>query len=877
MRKRIKRGLAVLLGLVFGLAGILSINDGYLYNTTVISAAVLESVDKSGVRGPDILDYEQFPDAKNYVINNIAGMEKLAELVNNGTSFRLKAIWLNADLKYDKAIENNHEIIGNFEHEFDGMFIGNFHTISGINLNSDSRCVGLFGCTGDYNVKISNIILEDSKIIAKGGNTSSGCAGGIAGVNNGGIGRCVIGKNVEIIGSVNVDVGGIVGENNEYMFGCINYSSIKGDGRSAVGGIVGTMSSSEYTHVWHCVNYGSVHVESNSNIGSTRIGGICGGGGRIHECCNMGPVVSEAVVIGVPEGIGGIAGTGAKIINCYNAGQVIAESDDLYSSDEARRRFGGGISGGTGGPIQNSYSVGEVKNGWSGAVASVYADNVWKLSMCYWLTGTADVGVCESGRGSWTDKVQDLSSVFECSQSKMRSQEFVRELNVNSVNLDLSREKEWAEDTKNRNNGYPVLRNVAYTVEELIQESLDEDLDDDEDLDTTEVEHFYEDYSYDNHATNSTIRIYANGGTVTIPGTAEKRNYKSCTLYTDITASYNYTVDKKGKVKPSTGKVIVGITLSDMKPVLVKGKIVDRDAAKIASASIKSGQITVTAKTQPGKAYLWAMDTGRAAEAACIPITVKAAPTAAEIYAISDTDPSFTYGAAKQFKSGKVNVGESIKVYLYPTYKQNGTVQKAKNVRYTAAVDAKSSDYFAVSQSADDPLCFEVSAKGLKDGKSVSGRITFTCGLNGRKTVFTAAATNQVTDISEGNVSGLTKTADHCFRITASDAAKTTGTFEMQTECVSSAYAATDNLKLYAMGSADGYDAAGLAEGTVKITKKKSAAQGKISMKLERDKKTITVTAAKGTKPVTAYYLAVYNTVNSGAKKGYAVLSVTAE
>lgn len=360
---------------------------------------------------------------------------------------------------------------------------------------------------------------------------------------------------------------------------------------------------------------------------------------------------------------------------------------------------------------------------------------------------------------------------FERDQTNMRSQDFVNELNKNSVAEGYG--SVWAIDNNNINNGYPILKNTPYTIDDIINDPEDNTDREDENLDLTPAAHFYEDHNYNTQATNATIRIYANGGTVAVPGTTEKKNYKQCVLYTDILPSYIYTVGKNGAIKPSSG--------------------------------------------------------------------------------------------------------ESVKVYLYPAYKQNGVVQKAKNVKYTAAVAANAADYFSVTQSGSNPHCFEISTKGLKGGKSVTGAITFTCNLNGKKAVFKATATNPVTNVSTINENGLIKKADNSFRIHASNTSKTSGTFELKPVCASHTDATTDKLKIYAMGSENGYDVAKLKEGKVQITAKKSSAQGKISMKAASNKKTVTVTVAKGTKPVTAYFLVVYNTVSDGAKKGYTVISVTAE
>ncbi len=686
--------------------------------------------------------------------------------------------------------------------------------------------------------------------------------------------------------------GGILGFSHGAVKKCMNYATVEGknEDNAFAGGIVGYYLSER--EIEKCINYGTIY-------GRRIIGGIYARGyGRIFECCNMGQVASEGKLleqdeedIQLGDGLGGIVGdTESEITNCYNAGNIIAESDDFYNAYEEVRRYVGGIVGCGGGAtfsleMQNVYSVGQVKNGWPGAITSVLFsldnDDFGKLSNCFWLSGVADVGVHEvRWRVDPDFREPDFSSVYEYSQLQMKDQAFVNELNQNSISAGYG--EVWGADTRHVNNGYPILKNVPYKISDLTQNVADDynnepgDADNDEPTDATPVSHFYEDQNYNTVATNSTIRIFANGGIVTVPGTTEKRNYKRCILYTDITPSYIYTLGKNGIVKPAIGKVVVGITSSNEKPSLVKGKIVDKSVSKMATASIRHGQITVTAKSQSGKAYLWAIDTGREAKAACIPVTVKAAPTATNIYAVSDTDPTFLYGKTKQFKNGKINVGESVKVYLYPTFRENGVVKRVKNVSYSASVAAKAADYFSVVQSANDPFCFEICAKGLKDGKSIMGNITFKCNLNGKKAVFKAKATNQVIDISTANVSGMTKQSDSSFMIKASDSAKITGTFELQTVCASDADKMTDSLKIYAMGRADGYDMSGLS-GKVKIKRKRSVAQSKINMKPANDKKTIVVTVNKGAKPVTAYFLVVYNTVYSGAKKGYTVLSITAE
>ena len=112
--------------------------------------------------------------------------------------------------------------------------------------------------------------------------------------------------------------------------------------------------------------------------------------------------------------------------------------------------------------------------------------------------------------------------------------------------------------------------------------------------------HLFNDYDYTSPVKGSPVVLYGNGINKKIDGNVV--NNKQFTAYTDILPSYNYTLNSKGVVKPSSGKVIAGITSSNTKPVVSKNKIVDREASKIAKASIKNGQVTVTAKI--GRAHV---------------------------------------------------------------------------------------------------------------------------------------------------------------------------------------------------------------------------------------------------------------------------------
>ena len=233
---------------------------------------------------------------------------------------------------------------------------------------------------------------------------------------------------------------------------------------------------------------------------------------------------------------------------------------------------------------------------------------------------------------------------------------------------------------------------------------------------TSYSKHLYEDCNYKNSLSGDGIRIYANGGKVKQNGIT--KNYKQKQLFTDILASYKYSTDKKGKLVSGLGSVQVGITSSNIKPVLnAKGKIVDAQAAKIATASINNGCITVTAKNIPGNVYLWVMDTGDDSESedayTCCPVKVLSAPTAITAYLsdITETD-----------------------IQLFATYKNGNQIIKATNATYTPVVPDNLKDYVTVTKVNNEK--YQLSINNQNATKKITGNISFVCNENGKKALF---------------------------------------------------------------------------------------------------------------------------------------------
>lgn len=242
----------------------------------------------------------------------------------------------------------------------------------------------------------------------------------------------------------------------------------------------------------------------------------------------------------------------------------------------------------------------------------------------------------------------------------------------------------------------------------------------------TKSSHLFCDYNYNSPVSGSAI-IYGNGISKTIDG--KKVNNKALTVYTDITASYKYTLNSRGIVKPSIGKVIVGVTKSDIKPeVSSRNKITDTSASNIAKARIKNGQITVTSVgKEGGLVYLWVIDTGSKEVSACCPINVKLAPKKLEV---QDTSGS-------KLKDTKLANGNTLEVCIAGLA---GSI-KTDDCTYTATVDQKYSSYITVTPVQDSKNKFTIKATGLKNNKDTKVSITFTCDQNGKKTKFALTIT----------------------------------------------------------------------------------------------------------------------------------------
>ncbi len=225
---------------------------------------------------------------------------------------------------------------------FGGVFDGQGHTISGMNMSAGISHLGLF-----VNIQKSGTILNltaSGTIIPAGTQIN---VGGIAGDNYGIIKNC----NFKGVISASDYVGGIAGYN--HISGMIENCNCQGylKGVHFAGGIAGSNEG----NIYRCTNESQVNTtntdtqitvdamtsltkvinlikninntteDANSDITASDIGGIAGISiGIITRCINKGNVGYEHV----GYNIGGIAGRqSGYIVNCTNNGKILGRKD----------------------------------------------------------------------------------------------------------------------------------------------------------------------------------------------------------------------------------------------------------------------------------------------------------------------------------------------------------------------------------------------------------------------------------------------------------------------------------------------------------------------------------------------------------------------
>lgn len=372
---------------------------------------------------------------------------------------------------------------------------------------------------------------------------------------------------------------------------------------------------------------------------------------------------------------------------------------------------------------------------------------------------------------------------------------------------------------------------------------------------TKEYQNIYLDASFTAEPKEEDLMVWVNGGNIKFSDNT-RYNYKMRSLYTNIKPSKITTEDSRGRIKTKNGKLVAGITLSAEPPTLVKGKIVDTEAAKIAKATVnaKTGLIKVTAQKKTGEVYLWVMDTGDDKAVAYAKLTVTAAPAK---LLLNDKDYS-TSGRAV-VKKQTLAIGESTEVFLEPLLASRGA-ELAQGGSYSVTFSKNGEKYVNVEPIAGALYGYRITPVALdaaKPGRTLNVRVNFVCNENNKKTSLAITITNPMASIAFAAGTGLVMTAQDTFTVNYSETQAQNLELNFTALPVDPVNATTDKPKLSAVSGANGVSID--AKGKL-VAAKPTGEAAKLKASFSRDKKSIVVKVPKklavGTKN---YFVLFYN------------------
>lgn len=191
------------------------------------------------------------------------------------------------------------------------------------------------------------------------------------------------------------------------------------EGYFATGAIVGAMTGGT---VENCLNNAEFNIAEGGSMG---VGGIVGSlcKGTVSECANLNDIKAG-------NNVGGIAGfvdKGGIVENCYNGGSITLTGF-----------YAGGIIGYLSkGECKNSYNYGNVSSDLFCQAVVGTTDNGVTIENCYYMTID----------GAATDENEGVTAKTE---EEMKAEAFVSDLDKG--------QDVWSTDTKNLNNGLPILK-----------------------------------------------------------------------------------------------------------------------------------------------------------------------------------------------------------------------------------------------------------------------------------------------------------------------------------------------------------------------------------------------------------------------------------
>lgn len=244
--------------------------------------------------------------------------------VNSGMNYKGTTVFLENALNFTNNNSRPMDPIGmNETVSFDGTFNGQGFSIDYFVVNTTNKYAGLFGYSRGATIK--NIFTSSrSSINFIGNKTDDVYVGGFLGACLPTSGHCIVENcvglaKVTFTGETSGDVyiGGIVGKieskYESHVRNCVNYGTVKSDGKSNfvyMGGIIGAYHGSSATSITvsNCLNLGSINFTW-ASVTKWYVGGISG---NTKHCSHDNCVASG-------------------IINHNNANNVASEEKEIWS------------------------------------------------------------------------------------------------------------------------------------------------------------------------------------------------------------------------------------------------------------------------------------------------------------------------------------------------------------------------------------------------------------------------------------------------------------------------------------------------------------------------------------------------------------------
>lgn len=400
---------------------------------------------------------------------------------------------------------------------------------------------------------------------------------------------------------------------------------------------------------------------------------------------------------------------------------------------------------------------------------------------------------------------------------------------------------------------------------------------------------------------NGGAYIYLNGGSYKKDGVTKK--YGTQTYYFSV----NKVLSKKPKGKNMWvgayyGNYVVATTTKNVKPTLDdKGKVVnpDAEAAAIVKAKLSGSKVTVTPLKQ-GTVYVWVLYYPKGGKCsasdvddyAMTKVTVGAtAPVAVKLYDTAEKAKNCIDKTITMYSSTVIPQGGSTAVYVAGTTGKKTSrintlaVCELDGTNYEPVVPTKYRDYITVEQDRSETNKFTLTVASdfldvwkVKKGKTLAVTIPFYCIRNSKKANFKLIVGNPVKEMSFEVGAGLSiESSDDILdvKLEAPTAkAATVGTIVETKTAYSGDRDCTDSTSVLRMAKVE--DIIYTASNVLNVKTKLDAQQKKISMALQKDKKTYKITAAKGTVPGTVVYFVIrHNAYQHISGTGYQIVKVT--